>query len=61
MKMLALILGLLGGVCAVFGIVTALDVLAELGGLTWMFWFVLAGILLLGCIAARVNSGGEYE
>ena len=59
MKLLALILGILGGLCAIMGIITALAVI-EVAALTWMFWLVLAAILLLGCIAAGV-SHTEYE
>jgi len=68
MFILAWILAILGGLCGVMGILTAVEVLPEaavipeVAGLTWMFWFVLAGILLLGTIAASVcRGGGGYE
>ena len=52
MVLLALIFGALGGVAAVIGIVTAVEVLDPLATeLTWMFWFVLSAILLLASIA----------
>ena len=61
MGMLAWILGTLGGLCAVMGIITATEVVPLLGtALTWMFWFGLAGILFLACIACAVGRS-EYE
>jgi len=61
MAILAWILGILGGLGAVMGILTAADVVPSLGDeFTTMFWMVLAAVLLLGCIAAAV-SHGEYE
>ena len=59
MGLLALIFGALGGVAAVIGIVTAVEVLDPLATeLTWMFWFVLSAILLLIGIAFG-RSGHE--
>ena len=55
MGALAWIFGALGGLCAVMGIITALAVVPEVAALTWMFWFVLSGILLLTCIAFTVG------
>ena len=53
MGLFAAILGGIGGLCAVMGIVTALEVISPItSDLTWMFWFVLSAILLLGSIAA---------
>lgn len=64
MGMLALILGILGGLCAVMGIIIATEtVTLTLGAATlvdWMFWMILSAILLLGCIASAV-SHREYE
>ncbi len=63
MRILALILGILGGLCAIVGIVTALGiatalaVIPQVAALTWMFWFGLAGVLLIGCIGATVSRG----
>ena len=60
MGMLAWILGILGGLCAVVGILTAAAVIPELAALTWMFWLALSAILLLACIASALGRG-EYE
>ena len=64
MAILAWVLGILGGLCAVMGIVTALDMVAFLDNLpadfNTMFWMVLAAILLLGTIASLL-SRTEYE
>ncbi len=61
MGMAALIFGILGGLCAVWGIITATEVVSEYAGLTWMFWLVLSGILLLASIAFTVSRGNGYE
>ncbi|MBA7703954.1 hypothetical protein ES703_112751 [subsurface metagenome] len=58
MGMAALICGILGGLCAVMGIITATEVIPEFAGLTWMFWMVLSGILFLASIASAVGRGG---
>lgn len=62
MGILALILGSLGGICAVIGIVTAAEVAIPLLGaeFTAMFWLALSAVLLLGCVAAAV-SRTSYE
>ena len=61
--MLAWIFGAIGGLCAVMGIITATEVVSEYAGLSWMFWMVLSGILLLASIALTVggSGGGGYE
>ncbi len=62
MGMSALIFGILGGLCAVMGIITATAVVPEFAELTWMFWLVLSGILLLASIVFTVGGGGGgYE
>ena len=62
MGMSAWIFGILGGLCAVMGILTATAVVSEFAELTWMFWLVLSGILLLASIAFTVGGGGGgYE
>lgn len=59
MGITAAILGGVGGLCAVLGVVTALDVLPDIGEqYTVMFWFVLSAILLLSSIALSVGRGG---
>ncbi len=60
MGMLAWIFGILGGLCTVIGIITAVAVIPEVAALTWMFWLVLSAILLLICIAFAMGRGG-YE
>ena len=64
MTILAWVLGILGGLCAVMGIITAVDVIEFIDKLpadfTAMFWMVLGAILLLGCIASLL-SHSEYE
>jgi len=57
----AWISGILGGLCAVWGIITATGVVSEYAGLTWMFWMVLGAILLLGSIALSLGRGSSYE
>lgn len=65
MKMLAFILGVLGGLCAVMGIIVATEAVSltlDATALTdWKFWMILAGVLLLSCIATAVSSREEYE
>ena len=60
----AWIIGIIGGLCAIMGIVTAAGITEPLDTeFTWMFWFVLAAILLLATIAfavGRSSGGGEY-
>ena len=62
MQTAGLIFGILGGICAVLGGLTASGVIPVLGAeLTWMFWFILAGVLLLVSIAFNTNKGsGEF-
>ena len=61
MGIFALILGIIGGLCAVMGIITAAGAVPLLGaGFTWLFWFALAGVLLVASIAV-VLSRGSYE
>ena len=56
MGILALILGLLGGLSAVMGVLTAAEIAPDLGaGFTTMFWLTLGMVLLLGSIAAAVS------
>jgi len=54
MGMAALISGIIGGLCAVMGILTAAVVVQEFAGLTWMFWMVLSAILLLATIVFAI-------
>ena len=62
MGILALIFGLLGGLCAIMGIITTTEVLPPFGAAyTWEFFFMLAVILLLAAIACALGRGGGYE
>ncbi len=61
MGIMTVITGAIGGLCAVMGIITAVEVIPLITPqLTWMFWFVLSAILLLGSIALALGRGG-YE
>jgi hypothetical protein len=58
----AAILAGIGGLCAVMGIVTALEVVEPITEqLTWMFWFVISAILLLGSIAMLLGRNPEQD
>ena len=67
MAMSAWISGILGGLCAVWGIITAVEVLPEeavvpeVAGFTWMFWLALSGVLLIASIAFTVGRGSSNE
>ena len=56
MGLFALILGILGGLCAVMGIFTAAEavplVTDAITGFTGIFWLGLAGVLFLAAIAS---------
>lgn len=60
MGILAWVFGTIGGLCAVMGIITAVEVIPEFAELSWMFWLALSAILLLATIAFAVGRGG-YE
>ena len=56
MGILALILGILGGLSAAMGVLEAVEVAPDIGaGFTTMFWLTLGMVLLLGCIASAVS------
>ncbi len=56
----ALVLGLLGALCAVMGILTTIEVFPPIHpSFTWELWFSLAAILLLGSIASKGSGGYE--
>jgi len=62
MGTIAVIAGAVGGLCAIMGLITAIEVPLNIGDqFTWMFWFVLSAILLLASIAFAVGRGGGYE
>jgi len=61
MGTLAWSFGTVGGLCMVMGIITATEVVPLLGSaFTWTFWFMLAAILFLACIAFAVGRS-RYE
>jgi len=64
MGLFALILGLLGALCAIMGIVTAAEVVPLTIGASalvdWMFWLIVSGVLFLATIAV-VLGGREME
>ena len=58
MGLFALILGMLGGLSAVMGIITAAEAIPLIGAeFTWLFWFWLAGVLFLATIASLLTQG----
>ncbi len=62
MGMLAWTFGIIGGLCAVMGIITAAGVDTMLGAeFTTMFWLALSAIMLLASIAFAVGRGEGYE
>ena len=61
MAIVAWICGIIGGLCAVMGIITAAEIIPLVGAeFTAMFWLALSAVLLLGCIAGAV-SRSSYE
>jgi hypothetical protein len=61
MTAMAWITGVLGGLCMVMGVVTALGAIKLVGfELTYLFWFALSGILFLASIVFTLARGGEY-
>jgi len=60
MGITALIVGIIGGLCAVMGIITAVEIIpVVMPQLTWMFWFMLSAILYLTAIAFILSRGYE--
>jgi predicted phage tail protein len=56
MAILAWLLGVLGGLCAVMGIITAAEIDTMLSAeFSSMFWLTLGVVLLLSCIAAAIS------
>jgi len=61
MGVLAWILAIIGALCAVMGIITAVEIVPPLGvALTAMFWLALSAVLFLACIAATIAMS-SYE
>lgn len=63
MGITAVIVGAVGGLCAVMGIIIATEVFPLLSltmpQFTWNFWFSLSAILLLASIAFALGRGYE--
>jgi len=58
MGLTAIILGIVGVLCAAMGIVTAAAVISPvMPEFTWIFWFALSGLFILGAIAFSVSRG----
>ena len=58
MGVLALILGILGGLCVIMGVVLAAGVALLIpAGLTSFFWLGLGGILFVAAILCLVTRG----
>ena len=62
MRGFALALGILGAVSLVIGILVATEAIPLFGeAFTWMFWFIISGVLFLSTIAIRVVYQKETE
>jgi hypothetical protein len=58
MGIAAAIIGSIGGLSAVLGILTILEVQLNIGDqFTWTFWLVLSAVLFLASIAISVGRG----
>jgi len=61
MGVFAMILGLLGALCAILGVLITLEIFPPIHpAFTWELWLSIAAILLLGSIASK-GSGGGYD
>ena len=61
MGILAAILGGVGALCAVFGIILAVDfVTIDLNAnLSWNFWLILSAVLFLASITVSLSNKGD--
>jgi hypothetical protein len=60
MGVLALILGILGGLCAVMSIILAAGAVElDLAGFTGTYWLSLAAVLFLAAIASLLGRGSS--
>ena len=60
MGVLALILGILGGLCTIMSIITATEIiLLVTPTFTAIFWLVLAGVLFVAAITCLVARGAQ--
>jgi len=61
MGVLALVLGIIGGLCTIMSIITATEAIPTVFvGFTGIYWLGLAGVLLVAAITCLVARGG-YE
>jgi len=61
MGIFAAITGIIGGLSAAMGVVTALEVIPLLAPqLTWTFWMVLSAVLFLASITLLLGRSEEY-
>jgi len=61
MVLAAAIIGPIAGLCAIMGIITAMEVIPVLmPQLTWTFWFVLSAVLFLATITLLLSRSQEY-
>jgi hypothetical protein len=62
MGIAAAIIGSIGGLSAVLGILTILEVELNIGDqFTWTFWFVLSAVLFLASIAISAGRGQNHD
>jgi hypothetical protein len=62
MGIAAAIIGSVGGLCAVLGILTILEVELNMGTqFTWTFWLVLSAVLFLASIALSIGRGPSHD
>ena len=63
MKITAWILGVLGGLCAIMGIIIATEAVTLTTGpavlVNWLFWMIVSALLFLACIATAVSRREE--
>ena len=60
MGVLALILGIMGGLCLIMGIITAAEVILPVSAaFTGIFWLGLAGVLFVAAITSLVARSGN--
>ncbi len=60
MGVLALMLGILGGLCLIVGVLTAAEVLSLVTvAFTGIFWLGLAGVLFVAAITSLVARSGN--
>jgi hypothetical protein len=64
MGLSAAIVGGIGGLCAIWGIIVAMDVISNdtiLISVGWTFWMVLSAVLLLASIALAQGRGAKVD